>query len=304
MAKCVAFLVVLLLVGLASAQLPEAPSNGHSFTDKDFFELALNLEYLEAEFYLKSVYGYGVEGVDKKLTGGGPNSKGGKIASLSSDIQAVAEMFALQEVGHIRIIREYLKKEKISRPLVDIDGNWQVVFKAATNNVITDFDPYANDANWLLAAYVLPYVGLTAYVGTNPLLRAKASKQLLAGVLGIEGGQDAVLRTLLWLRRSEVVAPYNKTIAELTGDTSLLRDKLASTEHHDENIVVSKHRGAEGRIKTNILSANADSLSFARNAYETLRIMYGNGNEGKPGGFYPEGAHGYIAEYFLKKGSA
>eukprot|EP00271_Cylindrocystis_brebissonii_P020657 TRINITY_DN6934_c0_g2_i1.p1 TRINITY_DN6934_c0_g2~~TRINITY_DN6934_c0_g2_i1.p1 ORF type:complete len:212 (-),score=49.34 TRINITY_DN6934_c0_g2_i1:416-1051(-) len=201
------------------------------------------------------------------------------------------------------IIREYLRKEKISRPLVQIDGNWQVVFKAATNNEITDFDPYANDANWLLAANVLPYVGLTAYVGTNPLLKAKASKQLLAGVLGIEGGQDAILRTLLWLRRDEMVTPYNKTIAEMVGGTAALRDKLdGSPEHHDENIVVPTYLGAEGEIKTNILAANADSLSFARNAYQTLRIAYGNGDEGKPGGFYPEGANGHIADYYLKKG--
>lgn len=40
------------------------------------------------------------------------------------------------------------------------------------------FDPYANDINYLLASYVIPYVGLTGYVGANPLLISVISKQV------------------------------------------------------------------------------------------------------------------------------
>lgn len=65
-------------------------------------QLALNLEYLEAEFYLWSAYGAGLDAFQPGLTGGGPYSSGGRKAKLSAQTQAVAEMLALQEIGHIR----------------------------------------------------------------------------------------------------------------------------------------------------------------------------------------------------------
>jgi len=40
------------------------------------------------------------------------------------------------------------------------------------------FDPYANDVNFLLASYVIPYVGLTGYVGANPLLQNATSRKV------------------------------------------------------------------------------------------------------------------------------
>lgn len=40
------------------------------------------------------------------------------------------------------------------------------------------FDPYANDINYLLASYVIPYVGLTGYVGANPKLHSPIAKRV------------------------------------------------------------------------------------------------------------------------------
>lgn len=40
------------------------------------------------------------------------------------------------------------------------------------------FDPYANDINYLLASYVIPYVGLTGYVGANPYLLSPIAKKV------------------------------------------------------------------------------------------------------------------------------
>lgn len=40
------------------------------------------------------------------------------------------------------------------------------------------FDPYANEINFLIASYVIPYVGLTGYVGANPLLQKATSRKV------------------------------------------------------------------------------------------------------------------------------
>lgn len=40
------------------------------------------------------------------------------------------------------------------------------------------FNPYVNSLNFLLASYLVPYVGLTGYVGTNPKLKNSASKKV------------------------------------------------------------------------------------------------------------------------------
>lgn len=65
-------------------------------------QLALNLEYLEAEFYLQAAYGFGVEALNSSLTGGGPPSVGGRKANLSEETLKIAQMLGLEEVGHIR----------------------------------------------------------------------------------------------------------------------------------------------------------------------------------------------------------
>lgn len=283
-------------------QLPTAPPS-KPFNDSDYFQLALNLEYLEAEFYCYSAYGYGVEHFQpargQNLTGGGPPSYGGKVANLSAKILSVAKQLCLQEIGHIRIIREYLSNHVISRPLINIGDSWVTLFKAAYNyEVNVNFDPYSGDVAWLLASYVLPYVGLTGYVGTNPNLYFMESKKLLAGVLGVEGSQDCLLRTLLYTMEDQTL--YNFSVVDVTVHISALRNKLdRSGMVDDEGLVVPAELGAENMIMDNIISANNDSLSYARNPWEVLAVVYGSGNASIVGGFWPKGANGHIPMYYL-----
>lgn len=125
--------------------------------------------------------------------------------------------------------------------------------------------------------------------------------QLLAGLLGVESGQDAVIRTYLYERAEEQVHPYNHTVAEFTAYISELRNRLGKCGIKDEGIIVQEDLGAENRTMTNILSADPNSLSYMRTPAEVLRVVYSTGNEHIPGGFYPEGANGKIAREFLKK---
>ncbi|KAL7003095.1 Ferritin-like catalase Nec2, partial [Sarracenia purpurea var. burkii] len=125
--------------------------------------------------------------------------------------------------------------------------------------------------------------------------------QLLAGLLGVESGQDAVIRTYLFERAEEEVAPYNITVAEFTTRISELRNRLAGCDIKDKGIIVPPQLGAENRTETNVLSANSYSVSYSRTPAEILRVVYGTGNEHTPGGFYPQGGNGKIAKGYLNK---
>ncbi|CAH1417406.1 unnamed protein product [Lactuca virosa] len=272
-------------------------------SDTKLLEFPLNLEYLECEFFLFGSLGRGLDQIQPNLTGGGPPPIGVRQANLSALIKDVITQFGYQEVGHIRAIKSTIRG--FPRPLLNLS---EAAFANVMNSAFGEplyppFDPYANDMNYLLASYVIPYVGLTGYVGANPYLLSPVAKKLVAGLLGIEAGQDAVIRTLLYKRKTERVIPYNYTVAEFTNRISELRNELGHTGIRDEGLIVPRYLGAEGRVTGNILSGDKNSLSYSRTPRQILRIVYENGNEHYPGGFYPRGANGTIARKYLKYGA-
>lgn len=81
---------------IASAAIPDQ-------NDLDLLEFPLNLEYLEAEFFLFGALGHGLDVVAPNLTGGGPPPIGARAAKLDPLVRDVIYQFALQEVGHLRL---------------------------------------------------------------------------------------------------------------------------------------------------------------------------------------------------------
>jgi len=120
----------------------------------------------------------------------------------------------------------------------------------------------------------------------------------VAGLLGVESGQDAVIRTELYRQKDTVVAPYNYTVADFSNAISTLRNDLTGN-FVDEGLVVPIKYGAEGNITGNILAGDKDSVAYARTGEQVLQVVYGSGNASVPGGFYPKGAQGVIAASFL-----
>ncbi|KAK4257860.1 hypothetical protein QN277_007394 [Acacia crassicarpa] len=303
------FFSLTLTIFIASLFLPSSPSFNvfaHpakiEFSDNDLVEFPLNLEFLEAEFFLFGALGYGLDAIDPKLAQGGPPPSGGKLAKLDALTKDVIEQFGYQEVGHLRAILGQVKG--FPRPLLNLSSeSFAGIMDSAFGKPLNPpFDPYANSINYLLASYAIPYVGLTGYVGAARLLKSENAKQLVAGLLGVESGQDAVIRTLLYEHKDEVVQPYKVSVAEFTNRISMLRDKLGKTGMKDEGLVVAKDVGAEGNITGNILAGDKYSVAYPRQPQEVLRIVYGTGDERVPGGFHPKGGDGRIAKSFLNEG--
>ncbi|KAJ9546366.1 hypothetical protein OSB04_018909 [Centaurea solstitialis] len=285
-------------------------------SDSDLTEFPLNLEYLEAEYFLFASMGRGLDSIRPDLADGGPPPIGAKKANLTSLTNDIITQFAYQEIGHIRAIKKVVKG--FPRPLLNLSAESfaKVINDAFGEPLSPPFDPYSNDINYLISCYIIPYVGLTGYVGANPKLVTPISKQSsfikmsenllpsfenLRGLLGVEGGQDAVFRTLLYERAKEKVTPYEMTVADFTNKISGLRNKLGKNGVKDEGLIVPLDQGAEKKVEGNVLSADEDSISYGRTPEEILRILYGTGAEGIPGGFYPKGADGAIAKRYLRR---
>ncbi|KAF4371380.1 hypothetical protein G4B88_003850 [Cannabis sativa] len=226
-------------------------------SDVDLLEFPLNLEYLEAEFFLFGALGYGLDKVAPNLSKGGPPPIGAKKANLDSLTKDIILQFGWQEVGHLRAIQNTVKG--FPRPLLNLSSSSfaQVMDSAFGRKLRPPFDPY-----------------------------------LVGGLLGVESGQDAVIRALLYERAMTKVKPYGITVADFTNRISDLRNQLGHGGLKDEGLVVPPFQGAEGRVAGNVLAGDRYSLSYGRTPEEILRIVYGgNGDEHVVGGFYPKGAN-------------
>ncbi|PHT35793.1 Desiccation-related protein PCC13-62 [Capsicum baccatum] len=245
-------------------------------SDVDLVEFPLNLEYLESEFFLWGSLGYGLDKFAPELADSGPPPIGAQIAKLSPLIGDVITQFGFQEVGHLRTIKDAIIG--FPRLLLNLsrESFATVMDDAFGHPLKPPFDAYANDINYLLASYVIPYVGLTGYVGANPKLQSTTAKRLVAGLLEVE--------------------------SEFTNRISKLRNKLGRHGVKDEGLNVKPKVGAEGRIKGNVLAGDKYSMAYDRTPKEILRIVYGSGKDNKHGGFYPKGAEGRIAKSYLRHG--
>ncbi|KAI3975266.1 hypothetical protein MKX01_033506 [Papaver californicum] len=249
-----------------------------------FLQFALNLEHLEADYFLFGALGYGLDQVAPELAIGGPPLKGPRKANLDE----LANLIKSTVGG-------------FPRPLLDLSAsNFATIMdNAFGHHLEPPFDSYANSINYMLSSYVIPYVGLTGYVCMNPFLNGYKIKRLLAGLLGVESGQDAVIRMYLYQRSQELVQPYNYTVAVFTERISRLRNNLGMCGIKDEGVTVPMNLGADNRTTSNVLSAMHDSKSYGRTLAEILRIVYGTGNEHVPGGFLPNRGDGKIARQLL-----
>jgi hypothetical protein len=72
----------------------------------------------------------------------------------------------------------------IQRPLIDISSaQWANLMNTAFEQKLEPpFDPYRDSLHYMVATYVLPYVGLNGYTGANPNLDGYYSKRVCKAV--------------------------------------------------------------------------------------------------------------------------
>jgi hypothetical protein len=280
------------LAGKATAADPTSP------TDPDILKFALNLEYLEAQFYSVAVTGVGLTPAMLTGTGTPGAATGGRKANLTDPlVMAYAKEIAADEVAHVAFLRSALTSSAVAQPTIDIGisptGAFSSAARAAgliasapTGTAQTSFfDPYASDDNFLLGAFIFEDVGVTAYKGAAPLL-TKTYIEAAAGILAVEAYHAALVRTALYARG--VATPSLRTSADKISDA---RDSLDGTSDLDQGISPTTINGASA---SNIVPLDANGIAFSRTTGQVLNIVYLNNASVTMGGFFPAGVNGNI----------
>jgi hypothetical protein len=248
-------------VGIGAASLLASASGtafAQTITDADVLNFALNLEYLEAEFYTvitsgvtidQPPFNIGITGVGTP----GPTTGAGRLDFRGDRLlEQTAQELAYDEREHVKLIRGALGSAAVAKPAID--------FSAAAVTTVQRF---------LQVARVLEDLGVSAYGGAAPLLTSK-------DILGVA------------TRIALVEALHAGNVRLQMADQSV--PDIGPVDAMD--IVV----GTPGRIGARLITADATGLTPVRTPGQVLSIAYGpNAPAGTSSGLlFPNGVNGVI----------
>ena len=184
------------------------PAEAQTATEIEVLQFALNLEYLEAEFYTYALtgasitaYGIGINGLangSNPTTGG--SVTGGSKVDFSNNLvftQEIAAQIATDERDHVVLLRTALGSKAIAQPNIHLGA--------------LGFG-FANQNDFLRLARIFEDIGVSAYSGAAGLLSTPAIITTAARILAAEAQHVGSIRTQ--------VARLNVTTSPLDGGRS------------------------------------------------------------------------------------
>ena len=174
-------------LGAAAATLTGSSFLGQAYgsatiTDTDILNFALNLEYLEAEFYSMSTYGSTLLelGVLTKAEESGPTTGGNMVPDFGASALAfLATALRVTEIDHVKYLRTALGSAAVKKPTINLD---------ALGYGFSSVDEF------LKLSRQFEDVGVSAYLGATPLITNKTYLAAAAAILGTEAQHSGSIR--------------------------------------------------------------------------------------------------------------
>ena len=263
----------------AGTALTSLPAEAQAITDNDILNFALNLEYIEAQYYIRAFLGRGLDPSDISDPNGVGNAGfvlgGSAVPFQTPAIAAYAQKITIDEVNHVRFLRRVLGNAAVAQPNIDLLNSFNAL--ALEANLVPDantqFNPFANEVNFLLGAFIFEDVGVTAYAGAAALLQNKDYLSAAASILAVEAYHAGTVRAVLGSLGQQAAANAISAVRASVGN--------------------GKEQGLSvGNLLIDTSPADTDSLAFRRSAPEVLNIVYNGRSTG--GGFLPNQANGTI----------
>lgn len=157
------------------------PAAAQSFSDADVLNFALNLEYLEAEFYAYATTGQGIaaQGIGTSGVGTAGATTGGVQTTFTNTItQSVAGQIAADETQHVTLLRAALGAAAIAKPAINLSAGGS----------------FATMAQFLALSRAFEDTGVSAYIGAAPLLTSKSTLGTAAQILAMEAYHSGNIR--------------------------------------------------------------------------------------------------------------
>ncbi len=322
------------LAGLAFTSVAKAQATTTPYTDADYLNFALNLEYLEANFYTLAASGTTIDTMGVALTGTGTQGvvtvkPGGfaacKVNFKNALVAVYAAEIAQEERNHVTFLRSALNAgttpAAVAQPAIDLYNSFNAL-AGLLGLSITAFDPFADDASFLLGSYIFEDVGVTAYTGAAPLLTTPAYLDAAAGIQAVEAYHAGIIRTsLVGLDQSSNTVQGQTAPAGTLGAIATAISKLRASVDGSMSTNATNTQGDDigiglqqvmlngttsltastlvdasttGSINAAGASGTAGSLVFARTGAEVLPIVYAGGTAASNMGFFRSGLNGNI----------
>ena len=177
-------------LGLASAAVISSKFGGGeqkveaatTYNDTDILNFALNLEYLEAEFYAVSTYGSTLVelGVITAADQTGPTTGGSMVPNFGKLAEAsLATALRNDEINHVKYLRAALGSAAVKKPAINLNALGY---------------GFANISSWLELARQFEDVGISAYLGAAPLITSKTYLAAAGAILAVESLHSGAIR--------------------------------------------------------------------------------------------------------------
>lgn len=251
-------------LGIASAAVAaggmmKVAADPASPTVVDVLQFALNLEYLEAEFYTVATMGKTIDQVGIGISGDGTPgpTAGGNAVNFANNLvftQNVALEIGQDERAHVTLLRGALQ-----------DANIVPVAKPAINLNALGIG-FANEAQFLTLARVFEDIGVTAYAGA--------------------AGLPAVANSPYIGTAARILA----TEAEHVGNIRLQCARLGITTTALDTVDFPPPPSGPNFISAD----NTSGLVSVRTPGQVLFLAYGSVANVTSGGFFPNGMNGNL----------